>query len=119
MHLPSNRTALIVDTNGLAVDEATHEQDTMTHSLIPDTAVADADQGLLPGIVAAVHAAGAPLLDGFVTATELLTVESIAAAIRAADTQSLSVLRPMLERARPSAGWVEDELEDGVLPPGE
>ena len=89
----------------------------MTHSSKPDTAAAD--QGVLPGTVAAVYAAGGRLLDGFVTATELLTVESIAAAIRAADTQSLSVLRPMLVQARPGAGWVEDELEGGVLPPGE
>ncbi len=47
------------------------------------------------------------------------SVEYIASAISRGDAASLAVLRPLLEQARPGAGWVDEELDAGVLPTGE
>ena len=77
------------------------------------------DVALLPEVVAAVEAAGKHMLAGFRTETSLVSVVEIAAAIQAGDLESLGVMRPLLELARPDAGWVEDELADGALPGGE
>lgn len=87
---------------------------TSTIDMHPET-----DAELLPVVVQAVQAAAEHMLTRFSTTAGLATRQSIAEAIHAADLESLALLRPMLEAARPGAGWVEDELEDGQLPDGE
>jgi myo-inositol-1(or 4)-monophosphatase len=77
------------------------------------------DEALLPRVVAAVHAAGALLVEHFSTEPRLTTRDEVVEAVHANDELSLSVLRPALETVRPGAGWVEDELESGPLPEGE
>ena len=77
------------------------------------------DQALLPAVVEAVRAAGKQMLSLFDPAARLQSYDALLSAIHANDAASLSVLRPALEAARPGAGWVEDELESGALPPGE
>jgi myo-inositol-1(or 4)-monophosphatase len=77
------------------------------------------DKALLPDVVEAVHAAGAQLVESFSTEPHLTTRDDVVSAIHANDELSLSTLRPALERLRPRAGWVEDELESGPLPEGE
>lgn len=74
---------------------------------------------LLPAVTDAVREAGQRLLKGFRTSTDLLTGDAVAASIRAHDVVSMAVLRPVLQRVRPGAGWVEDELDTGPLPAGE
>ncbi|WP_033289393.1 inositol monophosphatase family protein [Amycolatopsis jejuensis] len=74
---------------------------------------------LLPTVVAAVKAAGTHLLDRFRPGARPDSLDEVVAAIYANDSASLAYLRPALERARPGAGWVEDELEGGALPDGE
>ena len=74
---------------------------------------------LLNQVQNAVQAAGQSLAGEFDGQHALSTWDEIVAAIAAADQRSLSVLRPLLAQARPQAGWVEDELEDGPLPAGE
>lgn len=95
----------------------------MTHVASPTNATAhapaDADQALLPAVVAALRAAGSLLLERFTPAARPGDYDELVAAIRANDAAALGRLRPALERARPGAGWVDDELETGELPPGE
>ena len=79
------------------------------------------DQALLPAVVAAVQAAGRHMHSRF--APDLrprpASRNGIVAALCENDTASLGILREALTRACPRAGWVEDELEGGALPPGE
>ncbi|MEV4640204.1 inositol monophosphatase family protein [Actinoplanes sp. NPDC049548] len=70
-------------------------------------------------VIAAVQAAGKPLLDRFRAAAVPDTLAGIVAAIDANDAASLAMLRPALEQARPQARWAEDELAAGALPAGE
>lgn len=77
------------------------------------------DQLLLPAVIAAVHAAGATLLRRFGHPAPLATLDDVVTAIHANDAASLACLRDALQVALPGAGWVEDELEGGALPPGE
>jgi myo-inositol-1(or 4)-monophosphatase len=77
------------------------------------------DKALLSAIVAAVQAAGSVMQSRFSVETRLGSREEVVAAIYANDEASLVPLREALTKARPSAGWVEDELEGGALPPGE
>lgn len=77
------------------------------------------DEALLPAVVAAVQAAGSHLKDRFSIDSRLGSGDAILAALHANDAASLSFLREALARARPGAGWVEDELAVGALPPGE
>lgn len=77
------------------------------------------DRRILAASVDAVRAAGGLMLDRFPPRSLPETPEQVVAAIRANDTASLSILRPLLEAACPAAGWVEDELADGVLPDGD
>lgn len=77
------------------------------------------DHLLLPAVIAAVHAAGARLLERFGHTAPLATFDDVVTAIHANDSASLDCLRDALHVARPGAGWVEDELEGGALPPGE
>ena len=77
------------------------------------------DRALLPAVVTALQAAGDRMLDLFSTDSRLESYEAVVKGIHANDEQSLSVFRPVLEQIRPSAKWVDDELESGDLPPGE
>lgn len=77
------------------------------------------DLALLPQVVVAVRAAGAHVRDRFTPHARQDGLDGILAALRANDEASLDLLREPLERARPGAGWVEDELATGPLPPGE
>lgn len=77
------------------------------------------DGVILDAAVDAVRTAGRLLLRRFPPRRVPSTPEDVVAAIHANDQAALSVLRPLLEHASPSAGWVEDELADGVLPEGD
>ena len=77
------------------------------------------DRELLPGVVAALEAAGHRLVQRYGAQPTFTTGEDVVAAIRANDEASLAVLRPALQALRPQAGWAEDELERGALPAGE
>lgn len=77
------------------------------------------DEALLRAVVKAVQAAGRHMRSRFSFASRLGSREEILAALQANDAESLGILRGMLMEARPGAGWVEDELEVGELPPGE
>lgn len=55
----------------------------------------------------------------FTGSSALVGGQEMIAAIHAGDDESLGVMRPLLEAARPDAGWVEDELDSGGLPAGE
>lgn len=78
------------------------------------------DGALLAAAVAAVRAAGDHMLERFdAEARSPDNLDSLVRAIHANDDASLAIVRPMLERARPEAGWVDDELEGGSLPDGE
>jgi myo-inositol-1(or 4)-monophosphatase len=77
------------------------------------------DDQLLSAVVQAVQAAGTHMLSIFSIDARLGNQDEILAAVYANDKESLSLLRPALEKARPSAGWVDDELGSGALPPGE
>ena len=74
---------------------------------------------LLPAVVAAVQHAGEVMVDRFPRRPEFRTRADVVSAIYAYDDASLAVLKPQLTQLYPSAGWVEDELEGGLLPPGE
>ncbi|MGK3992705.1 inositol monophosphatase family protein [Sorangium sp. So ce1024] len=83
------------------------------------SAVCADDASLLPSVVAAVTAAGARLVGRFSTEPRLGSREEVFAALAANDAVSLDALLEPLSRARPGAGWVEDEIACGPLPPGE
>ena len=77
------------------------------------------DLAILAEVEAAVTAAGDRLRSDFSIDARPADRDAILAATEASDKTSLSVLRPALEAVRPGAGWVEDELDSGTLPPGE
>ncbi|RBQ16003.1 3'(2'),5'-bisphosphate nucleotidase CysQ [Spongiactinospora rosea] len=77
------------------------------------------DRRLALDVAAAVRKTGARVLERFSTTPDLGGRDEVVAGIHANDDASLAVLRPELARLRPEAGWVEDELESGVLPGGE
>jgi myo-inositol-1(or 4)-monophosphatase len=77
------------------------------------------DRHLALDIAAAVQAAGARMVELFDADPAYTTRDAVVAAIHANDVHSLAVFQPMLNRLRPNAGWVEDELESGALPAGE
>lgn len=79
----------------------------------------DADRHLALDMAAALHAAGARMAELLDPNPQYRTRDEVVDAIHANDRHSLAVFQPMLARLRPEAGWVEDELESGVLPPGE
>lgn len=82
-----------------------------------DVAASDAD--LLDQTATAVRAAGSALRERFGEVVRYQTREELMHALAANDEMALDILRPLLTRLRPDAGWVEDELDGGVLPPGE
>ncbi|MER6443803.1 inositol monophosphatase family protein [Streptomyces venezuelae] len=77
------------------------------------------DADLLAETVIAVHAAGSALRERFGEVVSYRTREELMHALAANDDAALAILRPRLTRLRPDAGWVEDELDGGALPPGE
>ncbi|WP_437730211.1 inositol monophosphatase family protein [Sorangium sp. So ce1335] len=77
------------------------------------------DESLLPTVVAALTAAGERLVRRFSAEPRLGSREEIFTALADNDAVSLEALREPLSRARPGAGWVEDEIARGPLPPGE
>lgn len=79
----------------------------------------EADRHLALDVAAAVQAAGARMVELFDRNPRYRTRAEVVDAIHANDRHSLAVFQPMLQRLRPDAGWVEDELESGALPPGE
>lgn len=68
---------------------------------------------------AVLRATGDHLLSLYRPEANLRTRDDVVAAIEAVNAESLSVMREPLMKARPEAGWAEDELEGGTLPPGE
>ncbi|MGI5447506.1 inositol monophosphatase family protein [Streptomyces sp. CA-243310] len=82
------------------------------------TAVAS-DAYLLDETVSAVRVAGAALLERFGGVVSHQSREELMRALAANDDTALDILRPRLTSLRPEAGWVEDELDGGALPPGE
>ena len=88
--------------------------------LAVEAAAIPRDDALLAAIVAAVQLTGAAMLRHFEShARPPRMLSDLVDAIHANDRRALDVLRSLLERARPAAGWVEDELAGGVLPNGE
>ncbi|MFJ4919943.1 inositol monophosphatase family protein [Streptomyces sp. NPDC088725] len=77
------------------------------------------DDALLSQVTACVFAAGTYLRERFSPDARLWDLREIATAAHANDETVLSVLKAPLLAARPGSGWVEDELESGVLPTGE
>ncbi|MEU4930725.1 3'(2'),5'-bisphosphate nucleotidase CysQ [Streptomyces yokosukanensis] len=82
-----------------------------------DVAVSDVD--LLDRTVIAVREAGAALRERFGEVVRYQTREELMRALADNDDTALDILRPRLTRLNPDAGWVEDELDSGALPPGE
>ncbi|MEU1424021.1 3'(2'),5'-bisphosphate nucleotidase CysQ [Kitasatospora sp. NPDC005751] len=78
-----------------------------------------ADTDLLAQVAIAVREAGSALLARFGDVVHYRTREELMHALAANDDTALDVLRPRLTQLRPEAGWVEDELDGGALPPGE
>lgn len=77
------------------------------------------DRQILAQMVDAVEAAGAVLLARFSPNSRVQDRASLLAAIDANDEASTAVLRPALERARPTARWDDDEEGSGPLGAGE
>jgi myo-inositol-1(or 4)-monophosphatase len=85
----------------------------------PRSAANPDDVVLLDGIVAAVTAAGAALLERYDPAARPGDRDDLFAALQANETVSVASLRPALSALRPHAGWADGELETSALPPGE
>ncbi|MGA1835938.1 inositol monophosphatase family protein [Herbiconiux sp. 11R-BC] len=79
----------------------------------------DPDLRILAQTTEAVEAAGRVLLERFSSENRVTDRESLLAAIEANDAASTAVLRPALERIRPTARWDDDEEGAGPLGPGE
>ncbi|MGO4455770.1 inositol monophosphatase [Streptomyces sp. M-16] len=83
------------------------------------TDVVTSDADLLDRTATAVRAAGAALRERFGEVVRYETREELMRALAVNDDTALDILRPCLTSLRPEAGWVEDELDGGALPPGE
>ncbi|MFD9125560.1 3'(2'),5'-bisphosphate nucleotidase CysQ [Kitasatospora sp. NPDC059571] len=81
------------------------------------TATTDAD--LLDRTAIAVRTAGSALRERFGEVVRYRSRDELMRALAVNDDTALDILRPRLTRLRPDAGWVEDELDGGALPPGE
>ncbi|MEU0786655.1 inositol monophosphatase family protein [Streptomyces sp. NPDC006173] len=77
------------------------------------------DAYLLEQTAIAVGAASSVLRERFGGVVRYRTREELMRALAANDDAALDVLRPRLERLRPEARWVEEELAGGALPSGE
>ncbi len=91
----------------------------MSEALRATTELAASDADLLDRTTLAVSEAGAVLRERFGQVVRHRTREELMHALAANDDAVLAVLRPRLTALRPNAGWVEDELDGGALPPGE
>ncbi|MER5966355.1 3'(2'),5'-bisphosphate nucleotidase CysQ [Streptomyces sp. NPDC002057] len=89
----------------------------MRESLRTTGTTSDAD--LLARTADAVRAAGSSLRERFGEVVRYRTREELMRALAVNDDTVLAVLRPRLSGLRPEAGWVENELDGGLLPPGE
>lgn len=83
------------------------------------TDVVTSDADLLDRTATAVRAAGAALRERFGDVVRYETRDELMRALAVNDDTALDILRPRLTSLRPEAGWVEDELDGGALPPGE
>lgn len=83
------------------------------------TDVAVSDAHVLDRTAVAVRAAGSALLEGFSEGVRYDSREGLMRALAADDDLALDILHPHLTNLRPDAGWAEDELVGGALPPGE
>lgn len=98
----------------------TTEPRDLVHPAFSERSQSGADDQIMVGqVIAAVRAAGARMLELFPSQPAYTTRDGVVAAIHANDVESLAVLRPRLSAIRPTAGWVDDELESGPLPAGE
>jgi myo-inositol-1(or 4)-monophosphatase len=77
------------------------------------------DQQLLQEVIDVVHDAGTVLRDRFEPRSRPADFNEIVADLSANDDAVLARLKPRLQALRPTAGWVDDELEGGALPAGE
>ncbi len=84
-----------------------------------ETAADPFDLALLAPVEALARRAGLAAQELFAVGRRPAGLEEIKAAIHGNDEAVLAVLREPLQRLRPAAGWVEDELGGGDLPPGE
>lgn len=83
-------------------------------------AAAPSDGAVLAAAVAAVRLAGRTMRDLFSERTRTPEdLDRLVRAIHANDDTSLAIARRLLQRTLPTAGWVDDELEGGALPPGD
>lgn len=78
-----------------------------------------ADAVLLTDVVAAVQNAGAALLARYTPGARPDSRDALFAALSANERVSADVLRAELSTLRPSAGWVDEDLETVQLPHGE
>ncbi|MFG3720681.1 inositol monophosphatase family protein [Streptomyces massasporeus] len=76
-------------------------------------------QELLAVTVAAVRHAGARMLTRYSTESRHPGLPEVLAHLRANDAAVVDTLRPALTKARPSAGWLNDEHGSGPLATGE
>ncbi|MEU5064998.1 3'(2'),5'-bisphosphate nucleotidase CysQ [Streptomyces virginiae] len=90
-----------------------------TSAATTTTSVTTTDADLLAETVLAVRTAGSALRERFGEVVPYETREELMRALAANDDTALAILRPRLTDLRPDAGWVEDELDGGALPPGE
>ncbi|WP_084264455.1 inositol monophosphatase family protein [Actinomadura macra] len=98
---------------------SSHLDDRTTPTLGGRNPVLDDDRPLMAEVAAVVRAAGRRMIDRFTSTPRLTDRDEVVTAIHANDDASLEILRPGLDRLRPDAGWVDDELEGGALPDGE
>ncbi|MYT21128.1 3'(2'),5'-bisphosphate nucleotidase CysQ, partial [Streptomyces sp. SID7760] len=87
--------------------------------MLQTAAVTTSDADLLAQTEIAVRAAGSALRERFGGVVRYETREELMSALAVNDDAALDILRPRLSQLRPDAGWVEDELDGGALPPGE
>jgi myo-inositol-1(or 4)-monophosphatase len=88
-------------------------------AMTEQTSIENPTAELLTAVTAVVQDAAAHMWERFGNKDIPLTWEKTVETIEANDAEALSILRPGLEKLRPEAGWLEDELTTGSLPAGE
>ncbi|MEU8840432.1 3'(2'),5'-bisphosphate nucleotidase CysQ, partial [Streptomyces roseus] len=79
--------------------------------MLQTAAVTTSDADLLAQTEIAVRAAGSALRERFGDVVRYETREELMSGLAVNDDTALDILRPRLSQLRPSAGWVEDELD--------